>query len=168
MILFKELIEAVQSATKQASQAIADQNYEILKSYFYATPAKPANTSTPEPENHLSELSPKMVAMRYPKETAQGPAEHTVYVPLISLIPNSNFQLSKLEVEIDLEIIEQENQVFTSFSQSKKGLFGTKADNNSNANARVKITIDPTGSTEGVSTIIEGYNKALRAQIPNL
>jgi len=87
-------------------------------------------------------------------------------VPLISLAPVVNLQLSTIDIEMDLEVMEKEGEVMVGFPQHKSSfLFGEKTDS-PKSNAKIKITINSGGRTPGVKALIEGYDKALRAQIP--
>lgn len=113
-------------------------------------------------------LKPKMVSVQYPKMTKNGPQIHTVHVPLISLVPISQIYLSELKFKVDLELGIVENNLQISFP-AKKGNTESCADGDSDNNtsvATLEICINTTTRPVGMNHLIEGFDRALRAQIP--
>lgn len=168
LIQFSEMISAIQTAAEQAAHAVSQENLKVLKSYFRLADEgrdsdREAAAASPADIEHLVPLT---VAMHYPMVTANGVEDHEVFVPLISLAPISNLQLSEIEIEMDLEILEKDGDLQVGFPQLKHNiLFGDKVVS-PKPNAKITIKIGSGGRTQGVKTLIEGYDKALRAQIP--
>lgn len=175
LILFSELMAGIQVAAEQAAHTLAHENLRILKSYFVAKDGDTKGDAGAEPagDKHeelspsvFAQLVPLTVELTYPIITAEGVSEHQVFVPLISLAPIVNLQLSTIDIEMDLEVMEKEGDVMVGFPQHKTSfLFGEKV-TAAKPNAKIKITINSGGRTPGVTALIEGYDKALRAQIP--
>jgi hypothetical protein len=121
-------------------------------------------------------LQPKLVSIDYPHLTSAGPTVHTVHVPLITLSPYAATQISKLTFKADLEVqTTSEGKLQVSFP-----LTGTNVQPRGDtaagdeeegaarrtANASIEIVIEGTPASDGLRKIIEGYERALRAQIP--
>lgn len=174
MIKFSNLVTAIQNSAEQAAFAVSQENLKTLLTYFNTVsenaPSQDENSSgegkvlTPGDFEHLI---PKSIKLKFPKETPDGPQEHDVYVPLISLSPVTNMHVEEMEIEMDMEILEQDGDIMVGFPYQKKSFLGQSKATVSNTNAKVKIKISPGGKTTGVNTIIEGYDKVLRAQIPS-
>lgn len=160
MLNFSDLLATLQNAAEQAAHAVALENIKLFKSYFNPSPKD-------NDENNPEEMTPIMVTLKYPTMTKDGPVEHAVHVPLISLSPISSLQLSDVNIEMDLEIVEKDGLVLVGFPQVKQNIFGQDKIITPKANAKIKMTIKSGGRTEGLKSIIEGYDKALRAQIPH-
>ncbi|PHS08209.1 MAG: hypothetical protein COA78_12975 [Blastopirellula sp.] len=113
-------------------------------------------------------MRPKMVAITYPKETIDGPASHIVLVPLIALTPMSMATLSKLTFRTDLDIHQSEDgELKISFPEGKiKMAEGNSENTYRTSTATLEITLDGTPPSQGMKKLIEGYERALRAQIP--
>lgn len=169
MILIKltQLVTAIQGAVDQAMETVSRENINTLMGYFHQS----KNIDASERSRELSDiehLTPKSVRMKYPKSTPDGPVEHFVSVPLITLTPVPSLQLDDVKVEMDLEVMEDNGEVMVGFPQPKKsGLLRSSKDSNSAPNAKITITIKADDKSSGVQAIVEGYNKTLRAQIPN-
>jgi len=162
MIKFKELITAIQGAADQAMHAISLKNVELLSSYFEKPEEKEVAADDPIPT-----YIPKMVRISYPRQTEDGPTTHDVYVPLISISPISNIQMSEMEVEMDIELFEDEDQCLNvNFPSEHKSFFGRETISHPTPNAKVKIKITGGDRPTGVTAIIDGYNRALKGQIP--
>jgi len=171
VIKFSSLISVIQGAAEQAAHSVSQENFKLLKSYFHSAPSETtknsADTSAPLAPSDFEQLTPRAVEMKFPKMTADGPQEHEVYVPLISLAPVSNMQMSELEIDMDMEIIEKDGEIVVGFPHHKNTLLGDGKVVTPKPNAKVKIKITPGHHVNGVTSIIEGYDKALRAQLPS-
>jgi len=184
MLKLNGFIAAIQQAIETASDAVAKENVKILKSYFDEKPIRrpataesdtSANTDSARVEPTLSfdpqsadmQLIPKMVAMTYPRETSKGIVEHQVMVPLISLAPLTTLQPTEMTVEVDLEFLEHEDGIMVGFPQLKKAFFGGDKVQDNKPNAKLTMKINTTSRPTGISAVIEGYDKIVRAQIPN-
>jgi hypothetical protein len=170
MIKLTGLISAIRNAIDSASQIVANENLSILKSFFQEGPADDIPEGDRRPDFLASEnglLKPKMVAMQYPKDTADGIVQHNVLVPLISLAPITNLQPSEIKIEIDLEFLEQNDDVIVGFPQIKKTMFGSEKTYENKPNAKLTMTVNAVTRPAGVTAVVEGYDKILRAQIPH-
>jgi len=122
-------------------------------------------------EADTSALQPKLVPIDYPMITGEGPTVHTVHVPLITLFPYSATQISKLTFKADLEVqTTSEGKLQVSFPPVKKPS-GNKAGTEDGAlpkasSVSIEIVIEGTPASGGLRKVIEGYERALRAQIP--
>ena len=169
MILIKltALVTAIQGAVDQAMEAVSRENINTLMGYFHPTKNLDASEKSPE-LGDIEHLSPKMVRMKYPKLTKEGPVEHFVSVPLITLTPVPSLQLDDVKVEMDLEVMEDNGDVMVGFPTPKRGsLLRLSKENQTEPNAKITITIKASDKSSGVQAIVEGYNKTLRAQIPH-
>jgi len=172
VIQFTQLVAAIQSAARQASQTVTNEQRKLISTFFHSSdgPApKGADGANAKTVDRLTHLTPKMVVMKYPRETADGADHHRVMVPLISLTPISNLQMSSMKVEIDLEVMEDEdhNDVIVGFPSHKKTFFGGEKTVEHKPNAKVTIEFNADDHPEGMKSVIEGYDKSLRAQIPS-
>lgn len=114
-------------------------------------------------------LKPRMVAMQYPTVTKQGPAVQTVNVPLITLIPLSQVELKEMHfsTELDLSVSGESLQVSfpkRTLKSQEINEEGGKVGNGGKAHLEVKIAAMET--PDGLKYIVDGYERALRAQVP--
>ena len=171
MLKLTDFIAAMQTAIDNAAQLVAQQNFANLQTYFHQQPTASSKSETPGIDtNSVSDnpkLIPKMVTMVYPKDTSKGVIEHHVQVPLLSLAPISHLQPEEINLEIELEFVEKDDQVLIGFPQLKRGLFGNDKLVETKPNAKLTMKISTASRPAGISAIIEGYDKSLRAQIPN-
>lgn len=155
MIKVSSLVSAMQQAAQEASGAVAAEQLKLLGRFFTGvSEAGPGDGD---------QLAPVMVRMGFPRETADGPEQHDVYVPLVSLVPLSALQLSEMEVEMRLDTVEQDEEMMVGFS--RPGPEG--AADMAPSNMTVRMKFGAAGQPEGMQLIIDGYSRALRAQIPN-
>jgi len=188
MFDFSELIAAIRLGCDAGARAVSEKNHELIERYFDKISddlhAENADAGGEDGDGSagvgdsagsgVPSYRPKLVALAFPRETAQGPKEHHVYVPLISLIPLSELTISELEVHLNLDVVEKDNVLKVGFAQvrpaSEKPRKKSKDDapdsGGTHFNAKIKISFAETGSPQGLTSIIEGYNKALRAQVP--
>jgi hypothetical protein len=80
MLDLSSLIAALQSAAQEASATVATEQVKLLQRFFHGLDLE-RGLDDPAPEP----LRPVMVRMGYPRETEDGPEEHIVYVPLVTL-----------------------------------------------------------------------------------
>ncbi len=111
-------------------------------------------------------MRPIMVAMAFPSQTAKGIESVIVNVPLITLSPISSPRVKEVKFITDLEVTTDENnELFIAFPSIKNR--GNRDDNTrSSTNTHIEITLIGGEAPDGLQKIIEGYEKALRAQIP--
>ena len=167
MIDIKSLVQAVHQSVDAAIHAVSKNNIDLFQSYFRRQPAKndgAADTQASPPSSES--LEPLTVKLQFSRDTPKGPVPHVVTVPLISLVPFFSLQPTEMNFDIDLECIEQDGEIMVAFPRMKKNWLGVDQLDQVKPNARVTIKINAAGRTPGVSAIIEGYDKILRAQIP--
>lgn len=176
MIKFTSLVTAIQGAIDQAVDMVSRENINALMDYFQPDPDSESSKDTPEGDSRdqalsaIQEMEPKVVRMKYPKLTPNGPVEHYVSVPLITLSPVPSLALSDVDVEMDLEVVEDNGEIMVGFPQAQSGKTGLLKPSKGGAaqpNAKIKINIKANDRAAGVTALVEGYNKMLRAQLPN-
>lgn len=169
----KILQDALRDATAASSAGSPEEVIRLLNAALQSVTA--ANDAP------RTALQPKTVAIDYPMMTSNGPTVHTVHVPLITLVPFVATQVSKLVFKTNLELqASSEGKLQVSFPSSgssgapppsrgeehgepsPKGE-GTPA---GTLSASLEIVVEATPPPDGLRKLIEGYERALRAQIP--
>lgn len=109
-------------------------------------------------------LSPKSVVVEYPHQTENGIEFVEVHVPLITLSPMamSHIEKATLTANFEMQIVDGELQL--NFSDRSRGGFSKKS---KTSHGKLEITITPQESSEGLKQLIEGYENALKSQIPS-
>jgi hypothetical protein len=111
----------------------------------------------------FGDLKPKVVTVEYPYIKADGTSDSTqVQVPLLTLSPISMSHIEKATIKatFDLEIVNEELQMnFTNKSNPSKDANMTRGE--------LEITISPSEPAEGLTQLIEGYERVLKSQIPH-
>ena len=185
MINLNSLVNAIQKAALIAGETISKEHFKIFSQYFEGLDKdffdgfskedekKSDNTKGEDKikttQNEVPYLKPRMVKMQFQKETANGVEMHDVYVPLLTLMPISMPQVSKLKFTTDLELYsDADENIRVSFPTKEKGSVFHKdnADHERISKATVEISLDSNDATNGLKLVIEGYDKMLRAQIP--
>jgi hypothetical protein len=169
--------QAAAAAAREAARAVTE---AVAALRAHAAGDQSANDKTVHAEDGGKQpvLKPRMVLMQFPNESAQGPAIHTVYVPLISLVPMPQHQISELKftTELDLSIVNEKLMVsFPSGGTPEAAVGNGGSDGKTKGNSgepgqgtsRVEVTITNTPTPKGIAQVVEGYNRSLRAQIPN-
>lgn len=142
--------DAAQDAIRRAGEAL-ERAVEALASKRKAAPA----------------LRPKTTAIQYPHITKDGPTVHTVHVPLIALAPICFAQITELRMKTDLELSVQGDSLTASFPAEPRTAAEEAAGKRpAGRTASVEIVLGEMPSSQGLRLIVEGYERALRAQIP--
>ncbi|TSE07265.1 MULTISPECIES: DUF2589 domain-containing protein [Aquimarina] len=110
-------------------------------------------------------LKPKTVVVQYPEQTSSGVVMKNVHVPLIALIPISSSQISEVRFKTNLEILVENDDLKVSFPT--KDTEANTENNTQLQTSSLEIIMQPQKSPEGLKSLIQGYEKVLRAQIPN-
>lgn len=179
MLDFTNLVSAIQGAVNQAVDSVSRENINNLLQFFHPmenadadkTSDDGSSDTTAKVLTQVERMTPKSVKLEYPKMTHNGPVNHAVDVPLITLSPVPSLQISDVHVEMDLEVVEDNGVVMVGFPQSQ--LVTAQGSNNvtqggkTTPNAKITINIKADQRPLGVTALVEGYNKALRAQLPN-
>lgn len=188
MIRFQALMHAVQQSIHSAAQAVESAGFKHIDKFFDEIPSEEleeeleppkkstgrrlkrrisANASTSAISEGTSTYQPKMVSMAFPKQAADGSIDSTIVnVPLITLCPISSPRIKDVNFSADLEVTADDNdELFVAFRGTQK----SNAEESSlrdPTNTRIEISLVGHEPPEGLQKIIEGYEKALRAQIP--
>jgi hypothetical protein len=164
MLKVTDLIAALQQAAQQAAGAVAAEQVKLLSRFFQGGITDAALSGG-------ESLTPVMVKMAFPRVTADGPAQHDVYVPLISLAPLSSLHLSEMDIEIALNVIDQGDDLLVG-AAPRGPVLGEAEGSPTSASSRpgnltIRMKFTATGQPEGTRLIIDGFARALRAQIPS-
>ncbi len=109
---------------------------------------------------------PKMVAMAFPSQGCKGVESTIVNVPLITLCPISSPRIKDVKFSADLEVTtDGSDELYVAF-RTAQVTGGEYTVNKDSTNTRIEISLVGHEPPEGLQKIIEGYEKALRAQIP--
>ncbi|KAF0809546.1 hypothetical protein A167_01617 [Alcanivorax sp. S71-1-4] len=165
MIKLEQLVHAIQSAVVGANDALQGQAAAFLDRFFIAAPA----SSVEDDKENLAQdtLRPRCVTMEYPTETADGIQTLNVSVPLIAMVPIVHSRIEEVIFRSSLDVQQDEDgDVTVSFvpHPSKGGLF--RRDSTHATSTEIEIRIRGDETPDGLRKIVEGYTRALRAQIP--
>ncbi|MFT4723962.1 MAG: hypothetical protein ACI9YP_000358 [Colwellia sp.] len=109
---------------------------------------------------------PKMVAMAFPSQGADGIDSTIVNVPLITLSPISSPRIKDVKFSAHLEVTANDsNELYVAFRAPQVN-GGENTVTKDSTNTYIEICLVGHEPPEGLQKIIEGYEKALRAQIP--
>lgn len=112
-------------------------------------------------------LKPKTVTIQYPNVTPHGVELHDVHVPLIAISPVSMTEITEVKFQTELEVRTVDDDLIVSFpTMKKKKDKSVVKDKDRKTTTMVEITITKKPTSDGLLKLIEGYEKALRAQIP--
>ncbi len=169
MIDLKELVEAIQFAVIEAADQVRLKNLNILQDYFVASKDQ-------EAEDEGKALVPRMINMEFPEVTETGPRIHVVRVPLICIAPPTNLYLSefraRLKVDFGLEGGEGAKIKLAPVKKSSPpptvGGGQTPAHDGEiyREAAEIEIVLRHADLPAGLADIVQGYDRALRAEIP--
>jgi len=165
---FDEVIDE-NSAERQAKSKKLNDAHEALNN----GDADKANALLKEvnetPENESDEniiYRPKMVAMAFPSQGDDGVDSTIVNVPLITLCPISSPRIKDVKFTADMEVTaDDSDELFVAF-RPPQVTGGENSIVKDSTNTRIEISLVGHEPPEGLQKIIEGYEKALRAQIP--
>ncbi|GLQ73452.1 DUF2589 domain-containing protein [Vibrio penaeicida] len=163
MIEFQSLMQAIHKGVKDAAKSVEGETIDFVKRFF---------------DEHLGEegdapsYTPKTCNMQFPSRTEHGVENVSAEVPLLALVPVSAPRITEVKFHTELEINTNDmNQLMVSFARKadkpgiKNKMLG-QPKNDSSANASLEITLTGNEPPEGLKRLIEGYERALRAQIP--
>jgi hypothetical protein len=181
MIKFAELVQAIHKSINDAAKSVEADGIRHINKFFDRVeeedakddPTLMAGTSKPVPAEKLfsdfeldGKYRPKMVSMEFPKRTPNGIETTTVDVPLIVLSPISTPKVTQAKFTADLQVnADEEGNLEIDFPKNNHSFFNRKGDEN-RGNTQIEITIEAAESPDGLKKVIEGYERALRAQIP--
>jgi hypothetical protein len=114
-------------------------------------------------------LRPKTVVLSYPSHSVNGKELITkdVVVPLITLVPLTMSKIEEVKLSVDIELYIIDNQINIGFGKKLASGGDKNPNNESTTIGHLEIIMGPNETPEGLKKIIEGYERMLRAQIPN-
>jgi len=156
MIQFEAFIDAIQDAVVKANDALLDSNIGLMETFFNKTK-----------DGDKEKLVPVTVTMDYPHVTSKGVEMVSIEVPLITMAPIQSSQIEELKFSTELEIMLVDDKLQVGFGKQdgKRKLF-EGPNNKETSTAKIEMTLKPTDAPEGFKQLVEGYEKALRAQLP--
>lgn len=152
MISLKTFIDAVHDAIVAANDTLTDSSVGIIAKFFKKA----------DPEGNGEALIPESIIVKYPVTTDNGVREVDVKVPLLTLAPLTCPTVDQVEFTTKFEMEVVDNDLQLNFSRDNKD---TK-DVTSNRSGTLKLMISPQDIPEGLKTLIEGYERILKSQIP--
>lgn len=172
MIDLESLVSAVQTSVHAANQSLQQRNQSVIGDFFDQRQV-PDDRHVDSGESESGEpptrtvYQPKLVTMLYPQETAKGIETTPVEVPLLTLVPITSSRIKELRFKTHLEVsLNDRNEMEIAFpSRDSGGLF--KSDKGTKTHiAELEIVLGDDSSPSGLKMMVEGYERALRAQIP--
>lgn len=155
MINFSNLIEALNDAANIANSSLVNSHSDVMETYF-------------EKKGSDDEYSAKMVSINYPVKSDDNSVKNVaVDVPLITLVPISTSRIEELKFTTNLDVLLKNDELLVSFSSGESSSGNLFSKKEKPSTATIEIVLKPNENPEGLKNIIEGYEKILRAQIPN-
>ncbi|ADZ91887.1 DUF2589 domain-containing protein [Marinomonas mediterranea] len=164
MIEFEALMRAIHKSVKDAAKSVEGETVDFINRFFEETTDDESKS-----DNH-SVMRPKTCTMQFPSRTADGIETVTAEVPLLALVPISSPRIMEVKFTTELDITtNKDEKLLVSFPKPRKRSFFSSNDSSDGApsgNATIEITLTGDEPPEGLKTLIDGYERALRAQIP--
>ncbi|WCN09841.1 DUF2589 domain-containing protein [Marinomonas mediterranea] len=164
MIEFEALMRAIHKSVKDAAKSVEGETVDFINRFFEETTDDESKS-----DNH-SVMRPKTCTMQFPSRTADGIETVTAEVPLLALVPISSPRITEVKFTTELDITtNKDEKLIVSFPKPRKRSFFSSNDSSDGApsgNATIEITLTGDEPPEGLKTLIDGYERALRAQIP--
>jgi hypothetical protein len=161
MVKFQALMQAIHQSINSATQAVESQGQKHLDKFFDIV------KGTENDADGRPDYKPKMIDMEFPSRTPNGVETMNVKVPLITLTPISSPRISEVKFTTELEITtDEQGDLLVAFPSSGKGKSFLGGDSGNSANTSIEIVLKGHEPPEGLQKIVEGYERALRAQIP--
>ena len=174
MISFKAFIRAINDAIFEANSGLEQNNLNLLNDFFVNEDGKSPQEVYINDNGETNEdvaagkdtFKPRTVKIQYPDNSGGSPVE--VNVPLITLVPitASKIDVVKLSSEFRMNIVDNELQL----DFPKKGVSGSGSileKKPIGTLGKLEIILRPGEVSEGLDSIIEGYEKVLKMQIPH-
>lgn len=150
MISIKAFIDSIHDAVVAANDTLTDSSVGIIAKFFK------------DNDSNDGTLVPRTINVKYPQISDSGVENIEVEVPLLTLAPITCPTIDSVEfsTKFEMDIINDELQL--TFSKENKDTLEQK----SNRLGNLKIVISPQDVPEGLKTIVEGYERVLKSQIP--
>ncbi len=152
MIKLKTFVDAIHDAIVAANDTLTDSSVGIIAKFF----------KNADPEGKGETLIPESIIVKYPHITEKGIEEVDVNVPLLTLAPLTCPTIDEVEFSTRFEMDIVDNELYLTFSKDNKD----SKEVTSNRSGNLKILISPQEIPEGLKTLIEGYERVLKSQIP--
>ncbi len=166
MIEFQSLMRAVHKGVRDAAKSVEGESLDFIKRFFdQVTVDDPDDEETGE----TTVLRPKTCAMEFPSRTADGINMITVQVPIVAICPISSPRITEVKFSSELEIsATEDDKLMVAFPilKSQSDDSAPAVEGNRSTNANLEITLTGNEPPEGLKKLIDGYERALRAQIP--
>ncbi len=163
MIEFQSLMRAIHKSIRDASKSVEGENIDFINRFFDRE--KKEDPLDPGKEELI--LSPKTCTMEFPTRTADGVDVVTAKVPILALCPVSAPRITEVKFTTELDISSShDNKLMVSFPQAPAKKQEGSDEEQHVPGSKVEITITGGEPPEGLKRLIEGYERALRAQIP--
>ena len=163
-------MEAIQQSINSAARSVEANGVRYVNKFFVEVDDEGKQKPRVDGStfNLDSTYRPKMVDMEFPSRTPDGIETVTVKVPLLTLSPLNTPKVEQVKFIADLEVsTNDKDELLVAFPQVKKtSFFSSNTHHANSSNAHLEITISAGEAPEGLQKIIEGYERALRAQIP--
>lgn len=154
MIKLKKLVEAINDAAEIANASLANSEDQVINNFF-------------NKDEETGNFTAKSITIEYPTNSPDGKfIKVHVDVPLITVVPISSARIEEMKFTTLLDIAIEKDELVVSFSNQAKGNLPFTRNNKKQATATLELVIKPQENTDGLSKLIEGYEKSLRAQIP--
>lgn len=165
MIEFQALMRAIHKSVKDAAKSVEGETLDFIKRFF----DEEERNDPKDPHNTDPVLRPKTCAMEFPSRTADGIEIVTAEIPILTLTPIASPRITEVKFSTELEITtSNDDKLMVAFPGpiKKKTLIGKGESSESTANTKIEITLTGSEPPEGLKKLIEGYERAIRAQIP--
>ena len=173
----RKLIREIQNAVIFAADDVVKKSTSVIDTYFDPVVPGPGGD---EGESFLGNYTPKMVAFEYPvmkPESVKGPETHRVFVPLISIAPPATYYIDEVKVrlQIEMHIDEDGEESFVLVAPTGSAKTARKGDldaveesplHDLEIPSFVEVVVRRGERAAGITQIVEGYDRALRAEIP--
>lgn len=170
MINLESLVAVVHTSVHSANQALQDRQQQLFERFFEQVEAPDTRVKAADGEAQptRAHYRPKTVSMLFPQEGPNGVETVPVDIPILTLVPMGNARVQKVRFKTRLEVnLNDKNEMQLAFPSPKgrRGLFGADNDTPTHV-AELEIELGEDTSPDGLKMLIEGYERALRAQIP--
>ncbi len=177
MIKFESLVRAIHKSINDAAKSVEADGVRHLQKFFYQVDEKgkpipeDADDHPDGSEHHPvrefktgGSYRPKTVMMEFPVRKEDDVEIIEVEVPLIVLSPISTPKVTEAKFTAEMNVTsDKDGNIQVDFAKSQKSWIKS---GDPVGNTRVELTIEASESPEGLQKVIDGYERALRAQIP--
>ncbi|MCE2029318.1 DUF2589 domain-containing protein [Sessilibacter corallicola] len=177
MIKFESLVRAIHKSINDAAKSVEADGIRHLEKFFYQVDEK-GEPIPDEADDHTDgsqhqpvrefktggRYQPKTVSMEFPVRKEDSVEIVEVEVPLIVLSPISTPKVTQAKFTAEMNVSsDKEGNIQVDFAKSQKSWLKS---GEPVGNTRIELTIEASESPEGLQKVIDGYERALRAQIP--